>query len=326
MKKKQKSLWSELKLFRWKNLLLLLISGSINAFGVTMFLSPVGLYDSGISGTSMLLAQITPAYMTLSIFLVILNVPLFLYGLKKQGILFTLYSIFAVCVYSVVAWLITDILPVDVSIISPLAGDDILLCALFGGLVSGIGSGLTMRAGGAIDGIEVMAVVFAKKIGLTVGTFVMAYNVVVYVLAGLLIQSWILPLYSIITYFVGLKTVDFIVEGLDRSKSVMIITEKGDAVSSALMEAFECGTTKLPARGGYTDVEKTVIYFVVNRFQISRMNTIVHSIDPAAYLTIAEVADVFKSVTAPATEPETAEPVQPEAPSGEEQPAADEIG
>lgn len=319
MKKKQKSPWSELKLFRWKNLLLLLVSGTINAFGVTMFLSPVGLYDSGISGTSMLLAQITPEYMTLSLFLVILNVPLFLYGLKKQGILFTLYSIFAVCVYSVVAWLITDILPVDVSIISPLAGDDLLLCALFGGLVSGVGSGMTMRAGGAIDGIEVMAVVFAKKIGLTVGTFVMAYNVVVYVLAGLLIQSWILPLYSIITYFVGLKTVDFIVEGLDRSKSVMIITEKGDAVSSALMEAFECGTTKLPARGGYTDVEKTVIYFVVNRFQISRMNTIVHSIDPAAYLTISEVADVFKSVTT-----SVAEPVQPEAPTGEEQPT--EVG
>lgn len=331
MKKKRKNLWSELKHFRWKNLLMLMVSGSINAFGVTVFLSPVGLYDSGISGTSMLLSQITPEYLTLSVFLVVLNVPLFLYGLKRQGILFTIYSIFAVCVYSVVAWLITDILPIDVSIISPLAGDDLLLCALFGGLVSGIGSGLTMRAGGAIDGIEVMAVVFAKKMGLTVGTFVMAYNVVIYVLAGLLIQSWILPLYSIVTYFVGLKTVDFIVEGLDRSKSVMIITDKADAVSTALMEAFECGTTKIPARGGYTDVEKTVIYFVVNRFQISRMKTIVHSIDPAAYLTISEVADVFKSVSGPTpkTEPETAPADTPadevpceEQPAVQEQPAA----
>lgn len=298
MKKKFKNVYGELKTLSIKNFLMLLISGCVNAFGVTVFLTPVGLYDSGISGTSILLSQITPEFLTLSVFLVVLNVPLFLYGLKKQGIVFTIYSIFAVCVYSVAAWLITDVLPIDVSVLSPLAGDDLLLCAIFGGLVSGAGSGLTLRGGGAIDGIEVMAVVFAKKLNLTVGTFVMAYNVVLYVLAGVLIQSWILPLYSIITYFVGLKTVDFIVEGVDRSKSVMIITDKEQEVSTALMEAFECGTTKIPAKGGYTDTNKTVIYFVVNRFQISRMKSIVHTIDPAAYLTITEVADVFKSITA----------------------------
>lgn len=130
---------------------MLLVAGIINAFGVTVFLYPVKLYDSGISGTSMLLAQITPPYLTLSIFLIILNIPLFLYGLKKQGPAFTVYSIFSVAVYSVSAWLITDILPIDVSIASPLAGDDLLLCGLFGGLISGIGSGITIRYGGAID-------------------------------------------------------------------------------------------------------------------------------------------------------------------------------
>ena len=279
-----------------RNFLILLLSGTVNAIGVTIFLTPVGLYDSGISGTAMLLNQVTPEWLTLSVFLVILNVPLFLYGLKKQGFAFTVYSIFAVCVYSGVAWLITEILPVDVSVASPLAGTDLLLCAVFGGLVSGAGSGLTLRGGGAIDGIEVMAVIFAKKLGLTVGNFVMAYNVVLYVLAGVVCHSWILPLYSIITYYIGQNAVDFIVEGIDRSKSVMIITEKAEEVSLALMEAFECGTTKLPAKGGFTNIDKTVIYFVVNRFQIARMKNIVHTIDPAAYLTISEVADVFKSV------------------------------
>lgn len=291
----KKSLKESLKL---KSFLLLLISGTINAFGITMFLAPVGLYDSGISGTSMLLGQVTPEWMTLSLFLVVLNVPLFLYGLKKQGAVFTIYSIFAVCVYSVAAWLISEVLPVDVSISSPFAGTDLLLCAVFGGLISGIGSGLTLRAGGAIDGMEVMAVIFAKGLGITVGNFVMAYNVVLYVAAGLICQSWILPLYSIITYYVGQNAVDFIVEGLDRSKSVMIITEKGDEVSQALIEAFACGTTKLPAKGGFTNVDKTVIYFVVNRFQIARMRTIVHDIDPAAFLTISDVADVFRSIHA----------------------------
>ncbi len=285
----------DLRQLRIKNFLMLFIAGCINAFGVNFFIAPVKLYDSGISGTSILLSQITPEFMTLSLFLLILNIPLFLFGLKRQGIVFTVYSIFAVTVYSVASWLITDILPIDVSIASPLAGEDLLLCALFGGLISGVGSGLTIRHGGAIDGIEVLAVIFAKKLGVSVGTFVMIYNIILYIICGIVIQSWILPLYSIVTYAMGLKAVDFIVEGLDHSKEIMIITEKGDEISSALSEAFECGTTKISARGGYSDSEKTIIYFVVNRFQISKVRVIIQAIDPHAYFTISDVADVFKS-------------------------------
>lgn len=278
------------------NFFMLLAAGIINAFGVTVFLAPVDLYDSGISGTSMLLGQITPEWCTLSLFLIVLNVPLFLYGLKKQGFVFTVYSLFTVTVYSVGAWLITDVLPIDVSMASPLAGDDLLLCALFGGLISGVGSGLTIRFGGAIDGIEVMSVIFAKKIGISVGTFVMCYNVVLYIICGFVMNSWVLPLYSIVTYIAALKTIDFIVEGIDRSKGVMIITEKADEVTDALTEAFETGATIMPARGGYSKTEKNVVYFIVNRFQIAKMRTIVHIVDPKAFMTISEVADVFTSV------------------------------
>lgn len=291
MEKILKSL-SELRI---KNFLTLLLAGAINAFGVTVFLAPVKLYDSGISGTSILLSQITPSYMSLSVFLLILNIPLFLFGLKKQGLTFTVYSVFTVGVYSLVAWLITDVLPIDVSMASPLAGDDLLLCALFGGIVSGIGSGLTIRYGGAIDGIEVMAVIFAKKLNVTVGTFVMIYNVLLYIVCGFVLQSWILPLYSIVTYAAGLKTVDFIVEGFDRSKEIIIVTDKPKEISDALIEAFECGTTKIAATGGYSNADKTIIYFVVNRFQISRMKNLVHEIDPKAFVTISDVADVFKA-------------------------------
>jgi uncharacterized membrane-anchored protein YitT (DUF2179 family) len=275
--------------------LALLIAGCINAFGVTVFLAPVKLYDSGISGTSMLLSQITPEYMTLSIFLLILNIPLFLFGLKKQGLAFTIYSIFTIAVYSLGSWLIIDVLPIDVSMVSPLAGEDLLLCALFGGMISGCGSGITIRFGGAIDGIEVMAVIFAKRLNLTVGTFVMMYNVLLYIACGIVINSWILPLYSIVTYMAALKTVDFIVEGIDRSKGVMIITEKVDDVTSALMNAFETGATIMPARGGFSKAEKNVVYFIVNRFQITKMKSIVHAVDPKAFMTITEVADVFTS-------------------------------
>ena len=279
----------------FKNFIFLTVAGIINAIGVTMFLAPVKLYDGGISGTSMLLSQITPEIFSLSLFLIILNVPLFLYGLKKQGASFTIYSIYPVAIYSAVAFVITDVLPIDVSISSPFAGEDLLLCALFGGLISGLGSGLTMRFGGALDGVEVMAVIFAKKIGVSVGTFIMAYNVVLYSISGIVTHSWVLPLYSIIAYAIGLKTVDFIVEGLDGSKSVMIVTDKPDEVSEALMEEFETGVTKIAARGGYSNADKTVIYFVVNRFQIPKMRTIVHEEDENAFMTISEVADVFKA-------------------------------
>lgn len=284
-----------LKEIKIRNLILLTIAGFTNAFGITVFLSPVNLYDSGISGTSMLLSQVTPEQLSLSFFLLILNIPLFILGYKKQGAVFTIYSLYAVCMYSLGSYLITDVLPVDVSFASPLAGNDLLLCALFGGLISGVGSGLTIRFGGAIDGIEVMAVMFSKKIGITVGTFVMIYNVVLYVICGFAIGSWILPLYSIVTYGAGLKTIDFIVEGIDRSKAAMIITSKPDKICKTLMETFESGLTKIPARGGFSDGDMTVIYFILDRFQISKMTNIVHKIDERAFITITEVADVFKS-------------------------------
>ena len=244
---KVKSLISEVKIF---NLIILTIAGFINAFGITVFLSPVNLYDSGISGTSMLLSQITPEKLSLSMFLLVLNIPLFIFGYKKQGSVFTIYSLYAVLMYSLGAWLITDVLPIDVSLTSPLAGDDLLLCALFGGVISGVGSGLTIRFGGAIDGVEVMAVVFAKKIGVTVGTFVMVYNVILYVICGFILDSWILPLYSIVTYCAGLKTIDFVVEGFDRSKAAMIITSKPKEISETLIKTFESGLTKIPVKGG----------------------------------------------------------------------------
>lgn len=275
------------------NIFMLTIAGIINACGVTLFLAPVNLYDSGISGTSMLLAQLTPEYLSLSVFMILLNTPLFLYGLKRQGFAFTLYSIYTVAVYSVMAWLITDVFPIDVRFASPLAGSDLILCALFGGLISGAGSGLAIRFGGAMDGIEVMAVTFAKRLSISVGSFVMVYNVILYIICGLLLDSWILPLYSVVTYAAALKTVDFIVEGFDRSKCAMIVTSKPDQICAKLSEVFESGMTRIDARGGFSNTYRAMVYFVVNRFQVTHMKDIVHEIDPHAYITISEVADVF---------------------------------
>lgn len=276
-----------------ENFVALFFAGIINSIGVTIFLQPVGLFDSGISGTSMFLSQITPQKLTLSVFLVILNLPIFIFGAKKQGIEFTIYSLFVVGIYSLSAFLITDVFPVDVATFSPLAKDDLFLCAIFGGLISGIGSGLAIRFGGAMDGIEVLAVIFAKKLSITVGTFVMIYNVILYVICGIVFSSWILPLYSIVAYVVALKTVDYFIEGFDRSKSAMIITNKQEEICEKLSAQFENGITFYDAKGYYSNENKSVIYFVLNRFQIGKMREIVHSLDPKAYISITDVADIF---------------------------------
>lgn len=280
--------------FRFKNFLMLTVAGIINAIGVTMFLAPVNLYDSGISGTSILFSQISPEFFSLSLFLLLLNIPLFLYGCKKQGSTFTVYAVYTVFIYSLSAYLITDVLPIDVSIASPLAGKDLLLCAIFGGLISGIGSGTAIRFGGAMDGIEVMAVIFSKKLGITVGTFVMSYNILLYIMCGIILKSWILPLYSIVAYGAAVKTVDFLVEGIDRSKAAMIVTSDSENVCAALSEEFGCGLTILDAKGYYSNSDKQLVYIVLNRFQIPKMRNIVHDTDPYAYISVSEVADVLK--------------------------------
>lgn len=147
-----------------------------------------------------------------------------------------------------------------------------------------------------MDGMEIIAVVFAKKLNLSIGTFVMIFNVILYIICGLVINSWVLPLYSIVTYAAALKTIDFIIEGFDRSKAAFIITTKPREVCKALSDTFENGITTVDAKGYYSDSKKTMIYYVVNRFQVGKMKTIVHNIDPKAYISLNDVADIFRLI------------------------------
>lgn len=289
-----KKIKSALAGMRPRNFIILTLAGIINAFGVTLFLFPAKLYDSGISGVSMLLDRITPPALTLSLFLIILNIPVFLFGMKRQGVQFTVYSVFTVAVYSVMSFLILNVLPIDIAHGSPLAGTDILLCAVFGGTLSGIGSGLTIRYGAALDGVDVLSVIFAKRIGISFGTFVLVFNVILYIICGFIMKSWILPLYSILTYFIGSKPVDFVVEGFDRSKCAMIVTTKSAAICQALSENFSYSGTIISAVGGYSGEEKQIILFITNRFQVNRLRTIVYSIDADAFISLQDVTDVIK--------------------------------
>ena len=286
--RKRKAEKEKIKDLKFLNLLGLFVAGIINGFGVTMFLIPAELYDSGISGLSMFLDRITPAFLILPIFLIVINIPIFVFGHKQHGSLFTFYSIFSVFIYALSAFLFIQFLP------SPFASLDLILCAIFGGTLSGIGSGLTIRFGGALDGMDVLSVTFAKKLNISVGTFTMIFNVILYTVCGIVFSSWALPLYSVIAFFVGGRVIDFVVDGIDKSKCAMIITTKVKEVNQIIKENFESSGTFIDAVGGYKNEEKNIIYFVINRFQVSKLKKLVRECDENAFISLLEVSDLSR--------------------------------
>ena len=279
------------KSFSPLNILMLTLAGIINAIGVTLILVPVNLFDSGISGTSALLNSVTPEHLVLPLFLIVLNFPFYLLANKKLGVKFVFYSLYAISIYSLGAFVI-QLLPLDFSIGSPIVGKDKLLAAVFGGLISGVGSGLTIRYGGAIDGVEVLAVLFAKKLHVTVGTFVMIYNVILYTVSAFVYTSWEVPLYSILAYAVGIKAVDFVVEGLDKGKAAFIISDKAEQIAAAIAEELKRGVTVFNGMGFYSKQEKQILYVVVNRFEIAKLQSIVMRIDEKTIISVHEASEI----------------------------------
>ncbi len=275
------------------NFLLLTLSGTINAFAVTCFLSPVNIIDGGFSGTSILLSKVTG--LPIGLFLVVVNFPFYILAYKKLGLRYVISSLFTIVIYALMSTFFVEVFKITDA--SPIAGKEMFLCAVFGGLLSGIGSGLTIRFGATLDGVEVLAVIFAKKMSLSVGTFVMIYNVIMYVIAGLALGgstlTWAIPLYSIVAYAVGIKAVDFIVEGFDKAKAAMIVTNIPDEVAKVCSETFSAGVTVFNAKGYYSGEDKGVIYVVVNRFQIPMLKKTVLATDETAFITITEISDVM---------------------------------
>lgn len=281
------------------NFIGLTLAGIINAVGVCLFLSPSKVYDGGFSGTSVLLSR----YLGLAqaIFLLILNVPFYFIGRKKIGWEFLIYSLYAIGIYSLGSFLINEVIFTggfgegD----APIVGDQIVLAAIFGGLLSGVGSGLVIKFGGALDGVEVMAVIMHKKLGVSVGTFVMIYNAILYVVAAVVASvmsgenEWTIALYSIIAYYVGLKTIDFIVEGVEKGKAAMIITENPRKLSERLSRELKRGITLWDSTGYYSGADKKMLYVVVNRFEIAKLKAIVKELDPKAFVSIMEVSEIM---------------------------------
>ena len=280
------------------NFIGLTIAGVINAIGVCLFLTPLYIYDGGFSGTSVLLSR----YLKLAqaLFLVVINVPFYFIGRKKIGWEFLIYSLYAIGIYSLGSLIInTAIFPNGFLNGSPVVGHEVVLASIFGGLLSGVGSGLVIKFGGALDGVEVMAVIFHKRLGVSVGTFVMVYNAVLYIIAAIIASvvsgqnEWDIALYSVIAYYINLKTIDFIVEGMEKGKAAMIITENPRKLSEALSRELKRGITLWDSTGYYSGADKKMLYVVVNRFEIAKLKMLVSELDPKAFVSIMEVSEIM---------------------------------
>ncbi|SDF08876.1 YitT family protein [Sporomusa acidovorans] len=264
-----------------KKYAMLFIGSIIAAIGLEIFLVPNNIIDGGVVGISIMASHLLG--LPLSLFLVILNVPFLYLGYAQIGKTFALSTLFSIT--SLAYW---------VSVFHPIPGltNDLFLAAIFGGIIIGIGVGVIIRYGGSLDGTEIVAILLDKRTGFSVGEIIMFFNLFILTSAGF-VFSWDKAMYSLVAYFIAFKVIDTVIEGLDESKAAMIVSEKPDEVSEALMARLGRGVTVLHGEGGYTKERKDVLYCVITRLEMAKLKSIVDEIDEGAFVTINDVHEVM---------------------------------
>lgn len=259
------------------------ILGSILvSIALEIFIIPNNIIDGGIVGISIMSSYVTK--LPLGVFTFFLNAPFLVIGYKQIGKTFALTTFFA-----------NILLSIGVTLLHPVAGvtHDILLASVFGGFIMGAGVGLIIKNGGSLDGTEIVAIILDKKTGFSIGEIVMFFNLFILSSAGL-IFGWDKAMYSLITYFVAFKTIDIVVEGLDESKAVIIVSDQYKNIMEAIRDRLGRSVTTLQGRGANKGISSDIIYVVVTRLEISKLKSIVHGFDPNALMTIGSVEVVGK--------------------------------
>ncbi|WP_033171135.1 YitT family protein [Selenomonas sp. ND2010] len=280
MVEKKKIVQHRPKSFYIKKYLTILVGAFIAAIGLELFLIPNEVIDGGIVGISIMMSSITG--MSLGIFLVVLNLPFLYLGYKQIGKNFAIATLIAICLLSLWSAVFASF---------PKVTDDPFLAAIFGGIVDGLGVGLIIRAGGSLDGTEIVAIIMDKKSVFSVGEVVMFINLFILSAAGLL-YGWDKAMYSLVAYFVISKMIDVVIKGLDESYAVMIVTNEHEEITSALNDRLGRGVTLLHGAGGYTGESKEVLYCVVTRLEVDKLKEIVLEKDESAFVTINVVHDI----------------------------------
>ena len=266
--------------FYVKKYLMIFAGAIIASIGLELFLIPNRVIDGGVVGISIMMSSITG--LAFGAFLVVLNLPFLYLGYKQIGKNFAIATMIAICFLS--AWS---------AVFEPLprVTEDPFLAAIFGGIIDGLGVGLIIRAGGSLDGTEIVAIIMDKRSMFSVGEVVMFINLFILSSAGLL-YGWDKAMYSLVAYFVISKMIDVVIKGLDESYAVMIVTDEHEDITSALNDRLGRGVTLLHGAGGYTGDSKEVLYCVVTRLEVDKLKEIVLEKDANAFVTINAVHDI----------------------------------
>ncbi len=266
---------------------LIILGGILQAIGLRLFLVPANLASGGVSGISQLVNHYTG--WPIGLMILIGNAPLFLLGWRfLGGRRFALRTAAAVLVYSVV----TDLIP-RLSIF-PANGitDDIFLNSLYGAVVSGVGYGLVYRARATSGGSDILARILNHYRGIPMTQSYLLVDSAVILAAGL-VFSWKAALYAIIALYVSGLVSETVLEGTGSVRTALIVTSQAQQIADRVVDEMERGVTILQGTGGYTGNERPVIYCVVTRSEVSQLKTIVHEVDPQAFLVIGQAHEAL---------------------------------
>jgi len=264
-----------------KRFIFITLGAILMGIALEKFLVPNKIIDGGITGISILLSEITP--IKLGVFIFVINVPFLLFGYKQIGRTFVISTLYGIAVLSLTTMYLHHSEPFT---------EEKILAVLFGGLILGLGVGLVIRFGGALDGAEIVAIHLSKKLRMPVGQIIMIINVFIFIAAGF-VYGADSAMYSIFAFYIAARIMDIVVEGFEESKSATIISSQYEEVSEAIMTRLGRSTTMLYAKGGYSKDDTQVIYCVVTRLEVSKLKTIVQEIDEKAFISIQNVADVL---------------------------------
>ena len=251
----------------------------IDAFAIEEFLVAKQILDGGIVGISIILNNLTK--IPLSLFIVVINIPFLILGLKQLGKTFAFKATYAMIVFSLALANFEELHEIT---------DDPLLATVYGGLFLGVGVGLVMRGGGCVDGMDTLSLLISKRTQFSTGQIILGFNLIIYTIAGFIFGPD-RALYSILTYFITSKVIDTVETGLEQGKAVMIITENGERIAEEIYKQLGRTVTLLTGEGLISG-KKTVLYCVVTRIELSEMKRIIKEDEGSAFATISDVSDI----------------------------------
>lgn len=257
------------------------IGAFIVAVALEMFLLPNKIIDGGVIGISMMMSYLTGG--NLGLFILGINLPFVLFAYKTLGKKFVINTMFAISMLAIATNIVTKWGHIT---------EDLLLVTIFGGILLGLGVGLILRNNASLDGTEMVSIDLSKRLKIvSVGELLMCINLFIYVGAGFLF-GWDRAFYSILTYYVASKMIDAVLEGLDKAKSVRIVSDFSKDIGDAIMKELDVSVTYMKTLGGYSKKEKILTYCVVNKFDIPKLKEVVHGLDPSAFIVTEDVHEV----------------------------------